>query len=71
MSTAQLERRLRALEAAIERLQNQVRGATDPLRRWWIEDAGRFKGDADFDDIVRLGKAYRESLRPKRRRGKA
>ena len=66
VSSVGIEDRLRALEQAVERLQSQVRAA-DPMRRWWTEDAGRFKGDPIFDKMVRLGKKYRESLRPPRR----
>ncbi len=66
LSSVRIEDRLRALEQTVERLQSQVRAA-DPMRRWWVEDAGRFKGDPVFDEIVRLGRKYRESLRPPRR----
>ena len=69
MSSLQLEERLQALERAVERLESQVRSA-DPMRRWWAEDAGRFKSDPVFDEIVRLGRKYRQSLRPSRRKAK-
>jgi hypothetical protein len=32
---------------------------------WWERIAGRFENDPAFDEIVRLGREYRESLRPK------
>jgi hypothetical protein len=31
---------------------------------WWERVAGRFENDPTFDEIVRLGREYRESLRP-------
>jgi hypothetical protein len=31
---------------------------------WWDRVAGRFENDPAFDEIVRLGREYRESLRP-------
>jgi hypothetical protein len=32
---------------------------------WWERIAGRFENDPTFDEIVRLGREYRESQRPK------
>lgn len=63
MTRAEMERRLIEVEAAVERLANQ-RTAPDPTRPWWREDAGRFADDPVFEEIVRLGREYRESLRP-------
>jgi hypothetical protein len=40
-------------------------------RHWWRDDAGRFADDPVFDEIVRLGRQYRESLHPDRRKKKA
>jgi hypothetical protein len=66
MTLAEMEQRLLALEQAVARLQAR-QGRTDGLtRRWWVEDAGRFADDPIFDEIVRLGQAYRRSLRPRR-----
>jgi hypothetical protein len=31
------------------------------MRRWGVEDAGRFRADPVFDEIARLGKKYRDS----------
>ncbi len=64
---ANLEKRLRAVEEAVQRLQRQLEGPADPRRPWWREEAGRFKDDPVFDEIVRLGRKYRQSLRPKER----
>jgi hypothetical protein len=70
MTTAQLAVRLEALEKAVEQLEAKLSRPADPKRAWWREDAGRFKDDPVFDEIVRLGREYRESLRPKRSRRK-
>jgi hypothetical protein len=60
MTVAELERRVAALEQAIEQMQKRSASGT---RRWWVDDAGRFANDPVFDEIVRLGRRYRESLR--------
>ena len=70
MSSVPIEQRLSTLEQAVEQLQRQVGRGADPMRRWWVEGAGRFKGDPVFDEIVQLGKRYRDSLRPARRKAK-
>ena len=69
MTVPELAKRLEALEAAVAQLREQVKRAARP-RRWWHEDAGRFADDPVFDEIVRLGREYRESLRLGRRGGK-
>ncbi len=74
MTVADLERRLLALEKVVEdmraRLPEPQNGppapATTPAtqRHWWRDDAGAFADDPGFEEMVRLGRAYRESLRP-------
>lgn len=64
MTVAELNRRLTALEKTVEDLKTQV-ARLGPGRRWWLEDAGRFAGDPIFEEIARLGREYRESLRPR------
>jgi hypothetical protein len=68
MMGANLEKRVQALEEAVACLRNELRGGVDPRRAWWRETVGRFKDDPVFEEIVRLGKQYRESLRPKRKK---
>jgi hypothetical protein len=65
---ANLEKRLQAVEEAVRRLQDQLGAEADPRRAWWRDHVGRFKNDPEFDEIVRLGRQYRESLRPKRKK---
>ncbi len=64
MTAAQLEQRLLSLEKRVEDLQAQLTRRADPMRAWWKEDAGRFAGDPVFEEIVKLGRAYRRSQRP-------
>jgi hypothetical protein len=72
MTTAELAKRVEALEKAVAELQAQVKGTPfpDPDRPWWRLDAGRFRDDPVFEEIIRLGREYRESLRPKPRKKK-
>lgn len=70
-STAQLEARLTALETEVALLRsrlgeeaNPVTESTDDLP-WWEKIAGRFENDPIYDEAMALGRAYRESLRPK------
>jgi hypothetical protein len=62
MTIAELEERLLALEKAVKNL--QARPAAEASKPWWIRTAGRFANDPVFDEIVRLGREYRQSLRP-------
>jgi hypothetical protein len=70
MSLAELERRVTALEEAVARIEGQVAPTPATQRHWWHDDAGAFANDPVFDEIVRLGREYRESLHPDRRKKK-
>jgi len=67
-SYAELDQRLRRLEQTVAELTHNAaehsgRSKKDP--KWYVNGAGRFAGNTAFEEIVRLGRAYRESLRPK------
>ena len=57
-----LERRVAQLEQEVSLLKSRDAGSSD--QPWWERIAGRFEDDGAFDEIVRLGREYRESLRP-------
>lgn len=67
---AQIEERLSALEAEVALLKSRLgneasnNAESDDLP-WWEKIAGRFADDPDYDRAMELGRAYRESLRPK------
>jgi hypothetical protein len=75
MATSDMERRLIQLEQTlserIARLEEQVTELTRQVREappapesaWWKRIAGVFKDDPEFEEAIRLGRAYRESLR--------
>jgi hypothetical protein len=71
VTTAQIEQRLRALEKKVNQLRSAVIRRADPSSRWWEFNAGRFANDPIFDEIVRLGGEYRDSLRPVRKKRKS
>lgn len=66
MSTPTLEERVTAQENEIEQLKRQktnVSSRNDGPS--WRKIVGVFKDDPEFQEAVRLGREYRESLRPK------
>lgn len=48
----------------LERDMVVLKANSAPDLPWWERVAGRFENDPTFDEIVRLGREYRESLRP-------
>lgn len=59
-------RRIAELEAQVSRLSQQVEAK--PVlgeTAWWKKIVGIYKNDPEFDEAERLGREYRESLRPK------
>jgi hypothetical protein len=74
MSTAELEKRLTALEREVAELRAiMIIPPTSPNH--WIEKiAGKYSSPEDraaFDEAMRLGREWRESQRPKPRHRKA
>lgn len=66
MSAQTLEERLTAVETKLEQLerekqQNKEQNQATP---WWEQIRGQFKDDPDYLEAMRLGREYRESLRP-------
>ena len=71
MAGTNVNKRLDQLEESVKRLEAELRRSNPDSLQSWIATAGTFANDPAFDEIVRLGRQYRQSLRPKRRRGKA
>jgi hypothetical protein len=67
MTVAELTKRVEELEREVARLKQERNGADDE-RPWWERKAGTFEDDPGFEEMVRLGREYRESLRPKPKR---
>jgi len=74
MAQQKIENRLAALEKAVAELQDRIHANGNESvnsrgeAKWLIETAGRFRDDPGFEEMVRLGREYRESLRPKPRK---
>jgi hypothetical protein len=63
MSRGTLESRVACLEGQLAKLQAKVDGETT---KSWLESIyGAFANDPIYDEAMRLGREYRESLRPK------
>ncbi len=69
MTLSALERRVAALEEelAVIRRKIESEGAAMP---WWQRISGTFAHDPVYEEAMKLGRKYRESLRPKRRQGR-
>ncbi len=67
MNTMKLKDRVALLEAEVARLKEIVINSK-PEIPWWKKITGAFRGDPTFLEAMRLGREYRESLRPKSRK---
>jgi len=56
-----LEERVAMLESELKILKVQL--SARPPRVWWLENAGLFKDDPAFEEILALGQAIREKER--------
>ena len=65
-----LKQRVAALEERVAALQQ--REARNSGGRAWLDDLyGKFAGDPVFEQAMKLGRKYRQSLRPRIRKGRA
>jgi hypothetical protein len=64
MPTVTLEERVAALETEVARLKQERANEAQPQKPWWEQIRGTFKNDPDYMEAMRLGREYRESLRP-------
>jgi len=64
---ATLKQRVEALERLVANLQQ--RQPADPASRAWLDDLyGKFANDPIFEHAMKLGRKYRQSLRPRVRK---
>jgi hypothetical protein len=64
MTLSQVVIRVKALEQAVRRLGRCKPSEGSVEGKWYRTHAGRFAADPEFEQIVKLGQAYRKSLRP-------
>jgi len=68
MTIKELTKRVEALEAALAELRAKQEATPNGQKPWWEENVGRFANDPVFDEIVKLGREYRESQHPDKKR---
>jgi hypothetical protein len=67
MASARLEERVAALEEEMTRLRTKVEGASD-AKPWWERIVGTFQDDPVYQRAMKLGRQYRRSCRPSRKK---
>ncbi len=67
MNNAQIADRLEKVERDLEKMKAQMQGSL-PKTPTGDELFGMFRNDAIFKDVVKIGAAYRQSLRPRAKR---
>ena len=65
MAVPEIERRVAALEDEMARLKEKVDRAISSEGDWLDEIYGAFDNDPIYEEAMRLGREYRETLRPK------
>ena len=65
MAVPDIECRVAALEADVARLREQLEKAVPAKKDWLDEIYSAFENDPIYEEAMRLGREYRESLRPK------
>jgi len=65
MALSEIELRIAALEAEMARVKKRLEKGPVEREDWLDEIYGAFANDPHFEEAMRLGRKYRESLRPK------
>ena len=65
MAAREIELRVTRLEAEMAQLKKQLEQTAPPTGDWLDSIYGAFANDPHFEEAMRLGREYRESLRPK------
>jgi hypothetical protein len=60
MTQTQLEERLLAVETALQEIQRRL-ATLPPTPHWLDEIIGSFKDEPAFEEVIALGRAFRES----------
>jgi hypothetical protein len=68
MTSSKLEQRVRLLEEELAQLKTRLGTTKHPDQPWWEKVWGAFRGDPAFLEAMELGRKWRESGRPKRRK---
>lgn len=63
MVTSELEIRVSTLETELAKLKKKIGQDIDPEIPWWEKISGSFANDPAFEEAMKLGREYRQSLR--------
>jgi hypothetical protein len=69
MASITLEERVERIEAELLQVKEQLGGLPRSGAPWWKKVVGVYKDDPEFTEAMRLGREYRESLRPMETQG--
>jgi hypothetical protein len=69
-ATTNLEKRVRALEGELAKLKEHLATSLAAPLPWYRQIYGSFANDPAHKEAMRLGREYRESLRPGRKQAK-
>lgn len=65
MSSPELEKRVSILESELTQIKSLLETSINPNKPWWEEISGKFSNSSIFDQVVELGREYRESSKEK------
>ena len=65
MAVQEIEVQVTALEAEVTELKQKLEAVANPASPWWQGIYGTFANDPLYQEAMRLGREYRESLGPK------
>ncbi|HZU76820.1 MAG TPA: hypothetical protein VFA70_08660 [Dehalococcoidia bacterium] len=65
MAKQTIEERLERLEAEVASLKHERSEQDGTAGPWWERIRGRFKDDPAYEEAMRYGREYRESLKAK------
>ena len=64
MAAPELKERVAVFDVTQETAEISTQDTMQDERPWWEQIGGTFQNDPVFEEVVRLGREYRESLRP-------
>lgn len=63
-----LAERVSVLERELRKIKTSLKKEAKTQEPWWEQQAGRFKNDPLFDQIIAAGQAYRRAKTPRTRK---